>query len=68
MLIMFTGDVLNATARIQGLCKDYNVALIISGDLMKRIELGHDYEVIFLGEGELRGKEEKKELYTICLK
>ena len=66
--IMFTGDVLNATARIQGLCNSYAVDLIISGDLVKQLEFGAQYELRFLGEGELRGKYERKELYTVNLR
>jgi adenylate cyclase len=37
--IIFTGDVLNTTARIQGLCNIYNVDIIISHQLMKRLDL-----------------------------
>jgi adenylate cyclase len=31
--IIFTGDVLNTAARIQGLCNQFNVDILISGDL-----------------------------------
>ena len=34
--IIFTGDVLNTTARIQGLCNTYNVDILISNQLMER--------------------------------
>ena len=63
--IIFTGDVLNSTARIQGLCNQYNVDLLISDELMK--SLNHDSEFQFksLGKNELRGKMENIELYTI---
>ena len=63
--IIFTGDVLNTTARIQGLCNDYKVDLIISNDLMKKLDLDSEHRIKSLGENELRGRSEKVELFTI---
>ncbi len=61
--IVFTGDVLNATARIQGLCKDYKVDVLISEDLKQVI--GEGIELKSMGENELRGRKEKMVLYTV---
>jgi len=61
--IIFTGDTLNATARIQGLCNTHDVDLLISGDLMSRLRL--DSEAKSLGQCELRGRKESIELHTI---
>lgn len=66
--ILFTGDVLNATARIQGLCNSFEVDCIISGELMKRLNLSHFCQLSYLGNSILRGKEEKKELYRVYAK
>ncbi len=63
--IIFTGDVLNSTARIQGLCNQYNVDLLISDDLMKTLDLDSEFKFKSLGEAELKGKTEKIDLYTI---
>lgn len=63
--IIFTGDVLNSTARIQELCNHYKVDLLISDDLLKSLNLNSDYNIKSLGKNELRGKEESKELFTI---
>ena len=63
--IIFTGDVLNTTARIQGLCNTYNVDMLISGDLMKKLGLDSQFQITTLGGSELRGKDEKVELFTI---
>ncbi len=63
--IIFTGDVLNTTARIQGLCNQYNVSNLISEDLMKELQLGNRFHVTSLGPTELKGKEEKMELFTV---
>lgn len=65
--IIFTGDVLNTTARIQGLCNTYNTDILLSEALMKRIHPQSQYQFIELGEKELRGKEEKIKLFTIRL-
>jgi class 3 adenylate cyclase len=63
--IIFTGDVLNTTARIQGLCNTYNVNIIISADLVKKLDLDSHFQIKTLGENELRGRNEKIELFTI---
>ena len=63
--IIFTGDVLNSTARIQGLCNQYKVDLLISDKLMKSLDLDSEFQIKSLGKNELRGKMENMELYTI---
>lgn len=63
--IIFTGDVLNATARIQGLCNQYKVDILISDDLKKSLNLKSEFQIKSLGENELRGKIENVEVYTI---
>ena len=63
--IIFTGDVLNTTARIQGLCNTYKVDILISDDLRKKLTLNSQFEIETLGETELRGRDEKIELFTI---
>jgi adenylate cyclase len=63
--IIFTGDVLNTTARIQGLCNTYKVDIIISDDLRKKLNIDPRFQIKTLGENELRGRNEKIELFTI---
>lgn len=63
--IIFTGDVLNATSRIQGLCNLHKVDLLISDDLVKGMDLTKEYQIKSFGTSELRGKKERIELYTI---
>jgi adenylate cyclase len=63
--IIFTGDVLNTTARIQGLCNSYEVDVIISGDLVKKLDLNSHFQIKTLGVNKLRGRDEKIELFTI---
>jgi adenylate cyclase len=63
--IFFTGDVLNATARIQGLCNTYGVDLLLSGELLERLPLGEAYTARALGTSELRGRQRPIELFTV---
>jgi len=63
--IIFTGDVLNTTARIQGLCNAYKAEILISDDLMKELNFDSSFQIKTLGKNELRGKDERIELFTI---
>lgn len=63
--IMFSGDVLNATARIQGLCNAYQTDLIVSTDLVKKLNINGHYIAKSLGGVKLKGKINQKELSTI---
>jgi len=63
--IIFTGDVLNTTARIQGLCNIHKVDILLSGDLVRRLDVNAQFHLKTLGESELRGRGEKIELFTI---
>jgi adenylate cyclase len=63
--IIFTGDVLNTTARIQGLCKTYESDILISGRLISQLSLSSQFRILDLGENTLRGREEKIELFSV---
>lgn len=63
--IIFTGDVLNTTARIQGLCNSHNVDILISDPLLKQLKLYPEFQAKSMGENELKGKGEKITLFTI---
>ena len=63
--IIFTGDVLNTTARIQGLCNQYAVDILVSEDLINDLQLGNEFQVTSFGATELKGKEEHIELFAI---
>ena len=65
--IIFTGDVLNTTARIQGLCNQFNVDLLVSGELVKKLDLDISFSIKSLGENELKGRGEKISLFTFEL-
>ena len=63
--IVFTGDALNSTARIQSLCNDYEVDILISDELLKCLSIDSNYQVQSLWKNQLKGKANELELYTI---
>ncbi|MFK7903847.1 MAG: adenylate/guanylate cyclase domain-containing protein, partial [Chitinophagales bacterium] len=63
--IVFTGDVLNTTARIQEKCNELKQELLISGDLLQQLNLKGNFEATFVDKLQLRGKTKEVELYGI---
>jgi adenylate cyclase len=63
--IVYSGDVLNTTSRIEGQCNNYHADILLSSELLKRMQLNGDYQKVALGEIPLKGKSEKIVLYTI---
>ncbi len=63
--IVFTGDVLNAAARIQGLCKTYLRPLIVSKEIIDLLSDVSAFEIEPLGSTQLRGREEPAELFSV---
>ena len=63
--IVFTGDVLNTAARIQGLCKALGQDLLVSGALCHSVHLMDHFQEKDLGEFELKGKNEKMTIKAI---
>jgi len=64
--IVFSGDVLNTTSRIQSLCNEYGVSLLVSRRLLKKIALPPDsMEPRKIGNISLKGKKKKVALFTI---
>ena len=62
--LLYTGDVLNATARIQGLCNHIGVNLLIS-DHLKNLLPQNNFKYSSMGEYELRGRQKKEELFAV---
>lgn len=62
--IVFSGDVLNTTARIQALCNQYEAELLVSSDVMIQLQKD-DLSLKDIGEVELKGREERIHIYSI---
>ena len=62
--IVYTGDVLNTTSRIEGQCNHYKVNLLFSKDLKDKIQHVNQCGFVKIGEINLRGKKSHIALYT----
>jgi adenylate cyclase len=65
--IIFTGDTLNATARIQSLCNEYGFDILLSKDLINILPPSHKFKFTSIGKSELKGKKESVEIFTVAL-
>lgn len=63
--IVFTGDVLNQTSRIQGLCREMEVDVLLGDELRAHLTSGKGWEFKSLGSHVLRGKERPVELFAL---
>jgi len=65
--IVYSGDVLNTTARMESLCNKYEADVIISKSLFNLLDKKHEILFEDLGAISLKGKDEKLELMKIHL-
>jgi adenylate cyclase len=65
--IIFTGDVLNTSARIQGLCNHYHADCLVSEDLAKMLQLTAQYEMRSVGENLLKGRVKPTEIFAVSI-
>jgi len=64
--IVYSGDVLNTTARIQSKCNELGKDILLSKYLLEKLEpLPKHFKSIALGKLQLRGKQESVMLYTV---
>jgi adenylate cyclase len=63
--IVYNGDILNTTARIQSECNKYQRDCLISGSLLNRLSTLNGYRMEKLDTVVLRGKETSMELFAV---
>jgi adenylate cyclase len=63
--IVYHGDVLNTTARIQEECNKYGQKFLISEFMLQNIELPEYLRSEFVGELQLKGKQKKVNIYGL---
>lgn len=63
--IVYSGDVLNATARIQGQCNRYRVSLLASEELLGMVAASEAFHAVSIGELTLRGRSEPLSLSVV---
>ena len=66
--IIYTGDVLNTTARIQAECNTYNTKALISKNLLDELQKEDAISFIPIGQLMLRGKTEAIQLSSVVFK
>lgn len=67
--ILYIGDVLNATSRIQGLCKEHGTDLLVSEEVLDAVpdKMLVNLEKQDIGYCDLRGKNNRLHLYHLSL-
>lgn len=63
--LVFTGDVLNTTARIQELCNTFNTDFLVSQEVVAKIAESTEFKWTPVGDIELRGKEIKVSIFSV---
>jgi len=62
--IAYHGDVLNTTARVQGLCNQLKRDVLITNELAKMLWESQDVKLTGMGKFELRGKDTEVDIYS----
>src|SRR6185503_13324923 len=65
--ITYSGDVLNTTARIQGMCHELKSEVLVSNDFLKTVSLPAQIVAEAVGDFRLKGKERGVELYMLSM-
>jgi adenylate cyclase len=63
--IVYSGDVLNSSSRLEELCNDYNAELLISDAVYHRLKWTGRYDTRSLGVLQLKGKLKPMEVFAI---
>ena len=63
--IVYHGDTVNTSSRIQYECNGFGKSFLISETLLKKMNLKEEYKTESMGKIKLRGKSEELELYSI---
>jgi adenylate cyclase len=63
--IVYNGDVMNTSARIQEQSNTSNRELLVSGKLLKKLNINNEYNAEKMDVIKLRGKVEAVELYSL---
>lgn len=66
--IVYTGDILNTTSRIQEACNPMKAELLVSEDTIHLLEKTSDFQIDYIGEISLKGKTNKVNVASVSLK
>jgi adenylate cyclase len=65
--ITFSGDILNTASRIRSMCKEFDVELIASSELLHHLDSTEPFIIRELGSIELKGKKKRVELNSLTM-
>ncbi|UII34080.1 adenylate/guanylate cyclase domain-containing protein [Fulvivirga ulvae] len=63
--IIFTGDVLNTTSRIEDKCNEFNAKLLVSESLIVQLPVNGEFNAEEIGDIELKGKQNPVKIYKV---
>ncbi len=63
--IVYHGDTVNTTARIEAECNKYGKKVLASKDLIDKLNFDNEYKTESMGSIKLRGKEKGLELFSV---
>ena len=63
--IIYSGDVLNTTSRIQEACNEFNTELLVSEDIVKLLKNPGNYMINTIGEITFKGKANKVKVASV---
>ena len=63
--IAFHGDTMNVCARVQGLCKNFDERILITGKINSNRKIAKNYNVVALGAQYLEGRENPVEIFAV---
>jgi class 3 adenylate cyclase len=63
--VVFIGDTINVAKRLQEACRDFDRQVLISGDLLDRIELPTEIRSEALGRTKLRGRNMETQVHSV---
>ena len=66
--IVFHGDVMNTTSRLENATRELQRSFIASGEALSRVEAKHGYRMTDLGQQALRGRSEPVRVYAVELR
>ena len=64
--VVFFGDTINTTARIEQYCKTVDKPLLISADLYQQLPVNDQWQVTDVGSVVLRGRQEEMTLFAVA--
>ncbi|MBT3989742.1 MAG: adenylate/guanylate cyclase domain-containing protein [Rhodospirillaceae bacterium] len=63
--IVYFGDTVNTAKRVEEACREFDRPMLISGDLLARINLPDNFKIECVGKAVLRGRENELELFSL---